>query len=39
VIQQEQARSDLSIEALGEVLDVSASGYYAWCERDISLRL
>jgi putative transposase len=39
MIQQEQARSDLSIEALGEVLDVSASGYYAWCERDISLRL
>jgi transposase InsO family protein len=38
MIQQEQARSDLSIEALGEVLDVSASGYYAWCERDISLR-
>jgi len=38
MIQQEQARSDLSVEALGEALDVSASGYYAWCERDISPR-
>jgi len=38
MIQQEQARSDLSVEVLGEALDVSASGYYAWCERDISPR-
>jgi len=26
----------LGIEALCSALDVSASGYYAWCERDIS---
>jgi putative transposase len=38
MIQQEQATSNLSVEALCEALDVSASGYYAWCERDISLR-
>jgi len=38
MIQQEQARSALSVEALGEALDVSPSGYYAWCERDISPR-
>jgi transposase InsO family protein len=38
MIQQEQSRSNLSIEALCEALDVSASGYYAWCRRDISLR-
>jgi transposase InsO family protein len=38
MIQQEQARSALSVEALAEALDVSASGYYAWCERDISPR-
>lgn len=38
MIQQEQANSDLSVEALCEALDVSASGYYAWCERDISPR-
>jgi len=36
--QQEQARSDLSVEALGEALELSASGYYAWCEGDISSR-
>jgi putative transposase len=36
MIQQEHARSNLSIEALCEALDVSASGYYAWCGRDIS---
>ncbi len=38
MIQQEQATSKLSIEALCEALDVSVSGYYAWCERDISPR-
>jgi len=38
MIQQEQASSDLSVAAWCEALDVSASGYYAWCERDISLR-
>jgi transposase InsO family protein len=38
MIQQEQTRSALSVEALGEALDVSPSGYYAWCERDISPR-
>lgn len=38
MIQQEQATSNLSVEALCEALDVSASGYYAWCERDISPR-
>jgi transposase InsO family protein len=36
MIQQEQATSSLSVEALCEAVDVSASGYYAWCERDIS---
>lgn len=36
MIQQEQATSNLSVEALGEALEVSPSGYYAWCERDIS---
>lgn len=38
MIQQEQAHSNLSIEALCEALDVSASGYYAWCARRISPR-
>jgi transposase InsO family protein len=38
MIQQEQAASDLSVEAWCEALDVSPSGYYAWCERDISPR-
>lgn len=38
MIQQEQATSGLSVEALCEALDVSASGYYAWCERDVSPR-
>lgn len=38
MIQQEQATSSLSVEAMCEVLDVSPSGYYAWCERDISPR-
>lgn len=38
MIQQEQARSNLSIEAWCEALEVSVSGYYAWCERDISPR-
>lgn len=37
MIQQEQATSKLSVEAVCEALAVSASGYYAWCERDISL--
>ena len=36
MIQQAQARGNLSVEAWCEALDVSASGYYAWCERDIS---
>jgi transposase InsO family protein len=36
MIQQEQVSSNLSVEALCGALDVSASGYYAWCERDIS---
>jgi putative transposase len=39
MIQQEQATSDLSVEAWCEALDVSPSGYYAWCERDSSPRL
>lgn len=38
MIQQEQATSNLSVEAWCEALDVSPSGYYAWCERDISPR-
>jgi putative transposase len=38
MIQQEQATSDLSVEAWCEALDVSASGYYAWCERKDSPR-
>jgi putative transposase len=38
MIQQGQATSGLSVEAMGEALDVSASGYYAWCERDSSSR-
>jgi transposase InsO family protein len=38
MIQDEQTTSDLSIEVLCETLDVSASGYYAWGERDISPR-
>lgn len=38
MIQQEQANSDLSVEAWCEALEVSASGYYAWCGRDISPR-
>jgi putative transposase len=38
MIQQEQASSNLSVEAWCEVLDVSVSGYYAWRERDISPR-
>lgn len=36
--QQEQATSNLSVEAWCEALDVSPSGYYAWRERDISPR-
>jgi putative transposase len=35
MIQQEQANSNLSVEAWCEALDVSPSGYYAWCARDI----
>jgi transposase InsO family protein len=38
MIQQEQATSNLSVEALCEALDVSPSGYYTWRERDISPR-
>lgn len=38
MIQQEQASSNLSVEALCETLDVSPSGYYAWCDREISPR-
>jgi putative transposase len=38
MIQQEQATSKLSVEALCEALEVSPSGYYAWCERDLSPR-
>jgi hypothetical protein len=38
MIQQEQATSGLSVEALCEALDVSASGYYTWCERESSPR-
>lgn len=33
-----QAQGDLSIEALGEALAVSPSGYYAWRERAVSPR-
>ncbi|MBE2272244.1 MAG: IS3 family transposase, partial [Anaerolinea sp.] len=36
MIQQGQATSNLSVEALCEALDVSPSGYYTWRERDIS---
>lgn len=38
MIQQEQATSNLSVEAWCEALDVSPSGYYSWRERDISPR-
>ena len=38
MIQQEQATSGLIVEAMCEALDVSASGYYAWCQRDVSPR-
>lgn len=38
MIRQEQATSDLSVEAWCEALDVCASGYYAWCAREVSLR-
>lgn len=38
MIQQEQASGGMSVEALCEALAVSPSGYYAWRERDISLR-
>jgi putative transposase len=38
MIQQEQANSDLSVAAWCEALAVSASVYYAWCERDSSPR-
>jgi transposase InsO family protein len=38
MIQQEQATSDLSVEAWCEALDVSPSSYYAWRERDSSPR-
>ena len=38
MIQQGQVTSNLSVEAWCEALDVSASGYYAWRERDSSPR-
>ncbi len=38
MIQQEQATSDLSVAAWSEALEVSPSGYYAWCERESSPR-
>jgi hypothetical protein len=38
MIQQEQGKGELSVEALCEALDVSPSGYYAWRERDVSPR-
>jgi putative transposase len=38
MIQQEQATSSLSVETWCEALEVSASGYHAWCERDNSPR-
>jgi putative transposase len=38
MIQQEQASSNLSVEALCQTLDISPSGYYAWCDREISPR-
>ncbi|NDJ86906.1 MAG: IS3 family transposase [Chloroflexi bacterium] len=38
MIQQEQTPINLSVEAWCEALEVSPSGYYAWCERDISPR-
>jgi len=38
MIQHEQVSGDLSVEALCAALDVSVSGYYAWCARDISPR-
>lgn len=38
MIQQEQAKSSLSVEAWCETLDVSASGYYAWRGRESSPR-
>lgn len=36
MIEQEQTQSNLSVEALCEALEVSASGYYAWSTREIS---
>lgn len=38
MIRQEQVTSGLSVEAMCEALDVSASGYYAWCQRGVSPR-
>lgn len=38
MIQQEQATSKLSVDASCEALDVSPSGCYAWCEREVSPR-
>lgn len=38
MIQQEQTTSKLSVDAMCEALDVSPSGYYAWCEREVSPR-
>jgi putative transposase len=36
MMQQEQVNSNLSVEALCAALDVSPSGYYAWCKREVS---
>lgn len=38
MIQQEQVSSNLSVEGLCAALDVSQSGYYAWRQREVSLR-
>lgn len=38
MIQQEQSHRDLSVEALCEALEVSASGYHAWRERESNSR-
>jgi len=38
MIEQTHATGQLSVEALCEVLEVSASGYYAWCQRGVRPR-
>jgi transposase InsO family protein len=37
MIRQEQSEGNLSVDALCEALEVSASGYYAWRKREASL--